>query len=355
MKFAQYYVPAIVSFGLISACYTNLAFTLCIRRESGILKRTRGTPLSPIDYLAGIVGNVVVIGAILTALTIALGVIAYGVTFPSRYLGLVVTIVVGAFCFSAIGVLVSTFVPNEDAAPAIINFLLFPLLFISGTFGTISNTSFLGRLAAVFPVRHLLQQMVDVFNPFASGTGISAAHTLVMLAWGVGALLVVPAPLPLGATRWLTRRRRSRGRSSRGDTSAGSSTAPTSPKQSAAPARRRSAMPMRIRAHWEASSNFATNRDRRVFDRRVCDAGGRGCGGRWVEARSEWRGRRRVADQPLWRGSTRSTIAILWWMEIPGPRSRPPTSAVSRDAGDRRLRSRPRRCPGTPVFSRRCG
>ena len=190
VKFAQYYVPAIVSFGLISACYTNLAFTLCIRRESGILKRTRGTPLSPIDYLAGIVGNVVVIGAILTALTIALGVIAYGVTFPSRYLGLVVTIVVAAFCFSAIGVLVSTFVPNEDAAPAIINFLLFPLLFISGTFGTISNSSFLGRLAAVFPVRHLLQQMVDVFNPFASGTGISTAHTLVMLAWGVGALLV---------------------------------------------------------------------------------------------------------------------------------------------------------------------
>jgi ABC-2 type transport system permease protein len=188
VKFAQYYVPAIVSFGIISACYTNLAFTLCVRRENGILKRTRGTPLSPVDYLAGIVGNVVVIAAILTALTIALGVIAYGVTFPSRYLGLIVTVAVGAFCFSAMGVLVSTFVPNEDAAPAIINFLLFPLLFISGTFGTIKNTSFLGRLAAVFPVRHLLQQMVAVFNPFASGTGISAAHTLIMVAWGVGAI-----------------------------------------------------------------------------------------------------------------------------------------------------------------------
>ena len=33
MRFAQFYVPAIVSFGLISACYTNLAFVVTHRRE----------------------------------------------------------------------------------------------------------------------------------------------------------------------------------------------------------------------------------------------------------------------------------------------------------------------------------
>ena len=190
VKFAQYYVPAIVAFGLISACYTNLAFTVCIRRENGLLKRARGTPLSPVVYLAGIVGNVIVVALILTALLIALGLIAYGITFPNRYLALFVAIVVGAFCFSALGIAVSTFVPNEDAAPAIINFILFPLLFISGTFGPVSSTSFLGHIAVVFPVRHLLQAMVAVFNPFGGGTGIVASHTIIMLAWGIGALLV---------------------------------------------------------------------------------------------------------------------------------------------------------------------
>ena len=123
--------PAIIAFGLISACYTNLAFTICIRCESGLLKRARGTPLSPVVYLCGIVGNVIVVALILTALISALGVIAYGVTFPGRYLGLLVAIVAGAFCFSALGIAVSTIVPNEDAAPAIINFILFPLLSIS--------------------------------------------------------------------------------------------------------------------------------------------------------------------------------------------------------------------------------
>lgn len=190
VKFAQYYVPAIIAFGLISACYTNLAFTLCTRRENGLLKRARGTPLSPSVYLCGIVGNVIVVALILTSLIVALGVIAYGVTFPGRYLALVIAVVVGAFCFSALGIAVSTFVPNEDAAPALINFVLFPLLFISGTFGPVSSDSALGRVAVFFPVRHLVQAMVHVFDPFAGGTGIIATHTLMLIAWGGLGLLV---------------------------------------------------------------------------------------------------------------------------------------------------------------------
>ncbi|MGZ4675079.1 MAG: ABC transporter permease [Acidimicrobiia bacterium] len=190
VPFAQFYVPAIVAFGLISASYTNLAFTLSTRRDNGLLKRVRGTPLRPALYLAGMGGNVVVTSVILTLLVTTLGVVAYGVTFPDRYLGLVVALVFGAFCFAAIGSMVSTFVPNEDAAPAIINFVLFPMLFISGTFGRIDATSTLGRIASVFPVWHLNQLLQGVFNPNTTGTGVVASHVAVLTAWGVGALLV---------------------------------------------------------------------------------------------------------------------------------------------------------------------
>ena len=197
VRFAQYYVPAIVSFGLISACYTNLAFTICNRRERGLLKRVRGTPLPPSLYLGGVFGNVLVVAVILTGLVIALGLVFYGVTWPGRYLGLLVVTVTGAFCFSALGVAVSTFVPNEDAAPAIINFILFPLLFISGTFGAVASDSILGRIASVFPVRHLIDSMVAVFDPSASGTGIRLSDLAVMLAWGVGGVV-----LSLRRFRW---------------------------------------------------------------------------------------------------------------------------------------------------------
>src|SRR4051794_34995465 len=109
VKFAQYYVPAIIAFGLISACYTNLAFTISFLRQSGLLTRARATPLSPIVFHAGIVGNVIVVAMILTALIIALGITAYGVQLPGRFLALIVPIVTRAFCFSTAGIAISTF------------------------------------------------------------------------------------------------------------------------------------------------------------------------------------------------------------------------------------------------------
>jgi ABC-2 type transport system permease protein len=190
VHFAQFFVPAIVAFGVISACYTNLAITLTFRREAGILKRTRGTPIPPLAYLGGLVGNVVVTSLILAALTTGLGLVAYHITFPSHYVGLVVTIAVGAFCFSALGIAVSTFVPNEDAAPAVVNFAVFPLLFISGTFGKITPGSGLDKFAGVFPVRHLNQLMESVFSPFSAGTGLIARHLAVLAVWGTVGLAV---------------------------------------------------------------------------------------------------------------------------------------------------------------------
>ena len=116
---------------------------------------------------------------------ITLGVLVYGITFPDHYLGLAVSVVAGAFCFSALGIAVSTFVPNEDAAPAIINFVLFPLLFISGTFGPISSDSVLSKIASVFPMQHLNKLMQRVFNPFAGGTAIHSADVAVLVLWAL--------------------------------------------------------------------------------------------------------------------------------------------------------------------------
>ena len=190
VAFAQIYVPVIIGFGLISACYTNLAFTVSMRRENGLLKRVRGTPLPPGLYFAGMVGNAVVVALILCGLVVALGLVAYGVTFPGHYVAFAVSIVVGAFCFSALGVAVSILVPNEDAAPAIINFILFPLLFISGTFGSVKSGSTLDTISSIFPVRPLNDAFTAVFDPYRHGSTLGWGGLAVMVAWGVGAVAI---------------------------------------------------------------------------------------------------------------------------------------------------------------------
>jgi ABC-2 type transport system permease protein len=190
VKFAQYYVPAIIAFGVISACYTNLAITTTHRREEGLMKRARSTPLRPSLYIGGMLGNSALVAVILAALVTVLGLTVYGVTWPGHWIAFPLTIIVGAFCFSSGGILISTLIPNEDAAPAIVNFVIFPLLFISGTFGRVPTHSTLGRISSLFPVRHLNEAMVTVFDPFRKGAAISWSHLAVMVAWGVVAMVL---------------------------------------------------------------------------------------------------------------------------------------------------------------------
>ena len=54
-RFSQFYVGGIAAFTAASATFTNLANVVPIRREEGVLKRWRGTPLPPWIYLLGMI------------------------------------------------------------------------------------------------------------------------------------------------------------------------------------------------------------------------------------------------------------------------------------------------------------
>jgi ABC-2 type transport system permease protein len=201
ISFNQYYVPGIIAFSVISACYTNLAIGLCFRRDSGALKRIRGTPLPPWVFMGGNIGSSLVVSLLLVALTTIVGTLFYRVTFPGRWSALALTLVLGAFCFCSLGLAMTTLISIATAAPAVVNGVLFPILFISGTFFPVSSASLLGRVAAIFPVRHFEEAMFAVFDPRRIGSGIDGSALLVMLAWGLGALA-----LAVRRFRWEPRR-----------------------------------------------------------------------------------------------------------------------------------------------------
>jgi ABC-2 type transport system permease protein len=201
MSYNQYYVPGIVAFGVISACYTQLAIGLCFRRDSGALKRVRGTPLPPWVFMAGTIGSSLAVSALLVVLTTAVGITCYGVAFPGRYLALVLTLAAGAFAFCSLGLAVSGLIPAATASPAIVNGTLFPILFISGTFFPVESASVLGWIADVFPVRPFEQAVFAVFDPRRQGSGLEPGALLALLAWGAAGLLVA-----LRSFRWEARR-----------------------------------------------------------------------------------------------------------------------------------------------------
>src|SRR5437773_5364468 len=76
---STYYVPAIITLAIISATFQNLAMSVTIDREEGILKRSRSTPLPSWAFIAGRVGNSIVVSVLMLALLATVGRIAFGV------------------------------------------------------------------------------------------------------------------------------------------------------------------------------------------------------------------------------------------------------------------------------------
>jgi ABC-2 type transport system permease protein len=188
LTYEQYVVVAMITFGLIAASYTNLGMTICLRRDSGVLKRMRGTPISIGSYMGGIIGNVLINVALLTVLVVGIGMVFYHLHFPYHPLAVVVTLLVGIVTFCALGLAVTVLVTNADAAPAVINGIYFPIVFISGVFYPLSSSSVLSKIADYFPVRHLILALVNGFER-GPGTGLRLHDLVVMLIWAAAGLL----------------------------------------------------------------------------------------------------------------------------------------------------------------------
>ena len=189
-KASTFYVPSIAAFSVITACFTNIAMGISFTRDEGVLKRKLGTPLPRWAFISGRVLHATVIELFLFVIVAAAGVVFYDVNLAASSLPLFIPVlIIGALSFAALGFAVTSIVPNADAAPAVINGIILPLLFISDVFFGPGNTpDWLVHIANLFPVRHYVYAMLAAFNPF--DPSIHWGDLAWVVGWGLaGAVL----------------------------------------------------------------------------------------------------------------------------------------------------------------------
>ncbi|TMD86062.1 MAG: ABC transporter permease [Chloroflexi bacterium] len=188
---STFYVPAIAAFSVITACYTNIAMSLSIARDSGALKRMRGSPMPAWAYMFARIVHAVLVASLLVVICAAFGAVFYQATLPTSTLpAFLLALVVGAATFCALGVAVTSVIPTSDAAPAIVNASVLPLMFISNVFIPLENPpAWIDIVAKIFPVRHFADALIGSFFQL-NGSGLHANDLLVLGAWGAGGLIV---------------------------------------------------------------------------------------------------------------------------------------------------------------------
>jgi ABC-2 type transport system permease protein len=163
IKAAAFLEAGMIGYGVAATCFAGLGITLVVRRESGVLKRIRATPLPPATYILGVLGSTFVVFMIEAFLIIAIGRTLFSVAVPNALFSLLFVLALGALAFAAIGLGITGLVRSSEGSSAVINAIYLPMAIISGTFFTPKGyPGFLRVIADILPLTHYTKLTRDV-------------------------------------------------------------------------------------------------------------------------------------------------------------------------------------------------
>ena len=185
---AAFYLPGMISAGILLSGVQNLAVDIAVERGDGTLKRLAGTPLPVLSYFIGKLGRVLVTSVLQIALLIVIAHFAFGVALPaagSKWLTLVWIYLLGIVTSAVLGIALSRLPRSGKSATAVIVPFVLVLQFISGVYLQFSMLPvWLQNVASIFPLKWMAQGMRSVFLPDSFHT-LEQGH-----AWNLGGVAV---------------------------------------------------------------------------------------------------------------------------------------------------------------------
>jgi ABC-2 type transport system permease protein len=187
---SDYLLTGLLGYGVANTALAGLAIILVARREMGILKRIRSTPLPPATYLAAVLASIMLVFCLQAASLFAVGRLLFDAHVPSELASLVLAIAFGAICFAGMGVGAASLIRSAEGSSAVLNVIVLPMAFLSGSFGpTADYPEFLEKIGEVLPLRYFIELVGAVYldgeQVWARGSAIA-----VVAAWGAVGLSI---------------------------------------------------------------------------------------------------------------------------------------------------------------------
>jgi ABC-2 type transport system permease protein len=190
---------SMLAYGILSTSFINLGIGIAADRETGALRRLRGTPATASSYFIGKIMLVAIASLAEAVVLLLLGVLVFQLQLPTdayAWFTLTWVFVLGIISCSLLGIFVSNFASNAVSAAVMTNGPAVGLQFVSGTYVPLmALPTWMLIIGSVFPVKWMAQgfrsvllpaQMV-VFEP--AGSWEHGRTFLVLVAWSIGGLM----------------------------------------------------------------------------------------------------------------------------------------------------------------------
>lgn len=187
---STFLLAGMIGYGVAATAFAGLAISLVIRRESGVLKRVRGTPMPPGVYLAAVIASTLVVIVLEVVAQVFIGRFVIDAEWPAASGPFVAVLLLGAAAFAALGLAVTGLVRSAEGSSAVVNAIYLPMAFISGAFFSPSSMpDFLEAISDVLPLTFLLRLIRALFVD-GEGLGAHAGSLVALSVWGVAGIAI---------------------------------------------------------------------------------------------------------------------------------------------------------------------
>nr|WP_090343182.1 ABC transporter permease [Mycolicibacterium malmesburyense]CRL74064.1 multidrug ABC transporter permease [Mycolicibacterium malmesburyense] len=190
---------SMLAYGILSTSFVNLGISIAADRDTGALRRLRGTPATASSYFIGKIALVAVVSFAEAVLLLAVGVFVFGLRLPTDVfgwftLGWVSTL--GIVSCSLLGIFISNLASNAVSAAVLTNGPSVALQFVSGTYVPLMILpTWMLVIGSLFPVKWMAQGFRSVLLP-AEAVVLEPAGSwehwrifLVLAVWSVAGLI----------------------------------------------------------------------------------------------------------------------------------------------------------------------
>ena len=185
LRYIEFLLPGLIALSIMQMSVFSVAFVFTQYKEKGVLKRLLATPMRPIEFVAANTITRLIVSVAQALVFIIAGIILFQAHVVGSYALLFLIVVLGSVMFLGLGYTISGLAKTTESVPAIANLIVFPMLFLGGTFFSISQMPWwLQMVAQYLPLTFFSTALRDVWTKGA-GIGDIGWNILAMVIWSV--------------------------------------------------------------------------------------------------------------------------------------------------------------------------
>ena len=185
-RYIDFLVPGLISMGVMMSCMWGISYGIIEKRSKKLLRRLVATPMKKSHFLIALMIVRITMNFIESSVLFLFALIAFKMTIQGNISALILMFLAGNIAFAGIAILVSSHTSNTEVGNGLINFVVFPMMVLSGIFFSYQNfPDWSLPVIKNLPLTMLTDGIRSIFN---EGAGYHEVALPILILTATGAL-----------------------------------------------------------------------------------------------------------------------------------------------------------------------